>query len=123
MTYIIVFIGGVVGALARYFIDRFVKEEVGQALPWGTLAVNVIACIILGAVMGGFSKRGISTDVVALLGTGFCGALSTFSTFSNDTYKLIESGLIGKAYANIGISLVLGLVSIFGAYAVTVAVL
>lgn len=123
MTYLLVFIGGVVGALARYFIDRFVKEEIGQSLPWGTLTVNVIACIILGAVMGVFSKGGISTEVVALLGTGFCGALSTFSTLSNETLKLIESGFIGKACANIAISLVLGVVSIFGAYAFPVAML
>jgi len=123
MIYALVFIGGVAGALARYYVDGFVKEEVGSALPWGTLTVNLIGASILGVLMGILNKGGLSTDTLALLGTGFCGALTTFSSFSLDTYKLFETGSVGKACANVVVTFVLGVLCIFGAYAFTVAVI
>ena len=123
MIYVLVFVGGIVGALARYHMDRFVKAELGTSLPWGTLAVNLTGSIILGLLMGAFVKGGLSKDVLAFVGTGICGALTTFSTFSNETFHLSATGSSGRAWANIIVSIILGVLSLFGAYSFMVAML
>lgn len=109
---LVVFIGGVLGAPARYLVDSFVKDRAGTAMPWGTLAVNVIGSAVLGLLMGIASRGALSHTVQSLIGTGFCGALTTFSTFSTDTYQLLADGSTGKGLTNIGMNLVLGLTAV-----------
>ncbi|MEU6999723.1 fluoride efflux transporter CrcB [Nonomuraea sp. NPDC046570] len=106
---IAVFIGGVLGAPARYLVDRFIKERFGATMPWGTLAVNVLGSAILGLFMGLASNGRIPHAVLSLIGTGFCGALTTFSTFSADTFKLIEAGSANKAWGNVLLNLIIGM--------------
>ncbi|MEU4579098.1 fluoride efflux transporter CrcB [Nonomuraea sp. NPDC023979] len=112
MLVLAVFAGGVAGAPARYLIDSFVKKRAGTALPWGTLAVNVIGSAVLGVLMGMTSNGALPHAVLSLVGTGFCGALTTFSTFSTDTYKLLAAGSTGRALVNIGMNLVLGVAAV-----------
>ncbi|MEV4284905.1 fluoride efflux transporter CrcB [Nonomuraea bangladeshensis] len=107
-----VFIGGLIGAPARYLVDAAVKKRAGAGLPWGTLAVNIIGSAVLGLLMGFASRDALPGVVLSLVGTGFCGALTTFSTFSADTYKLLTAGSTGKALVNIAMNLVLGLAAV-----------
>ncbi|MET8005368.1 fluoride efflux transporter CrcB [Nonomuraea glycinis] len=109
---LVVFVGGLIGAPARYLIDSFVTGRYGSALPWGTLTVNVLGSAVLGLVMGAWSRGALPPTVLSLVGTGFCGALTTFSTFSTDTYKLLVAGSTGKALTNIAVNLVLGLAAV-----------
>ncbi|MBT2212707.1 MULTISPECIES: fluoride efflux transporter CrcB [Actinomadura] len=88
MEALLVLVGGGVGAVARYVLDGLVKSAAGKSFPWGTLTVNVLAAAVLGALHG----AGAGTDVEALMGTGLCGALSTFSTFELDTVHLFQNG-------------------------------
>src|SRR5437868_9964292 len=106
---VVVFIGGLVGAPTRYLLDQQVSKHFGTAMPWGTLAVNVVAAGILGLLMGLSDRTRIPHAVLSLIGTGFCGALSTFSTFSADTFKLFASGQNSKAWGNVLLNLILGM--------------
>ena len=88
-------------------------------MPWGTMGVNVIGSLVLGAMTG--AGTAVSPAVVALLGTGFCGALTTFSTFSFETWRLIEEESYGAAVANVVVSVVAGLAAAVLGYAATAA--
>lgn len=104
MTALLVVLGALVGAPLRYLLDLLVRwwlrsEE--DDLPWGTLAVNLVGSAVIGALAGATAGRPGSGAVTALVGTGFCGALTTFSALSHETVRLVETGrrLQGLAYA------------------------
>jgi CrcB protein len=88
---------GAAGAVARYVIDGTVTERVDNRLPYGTLAVNVIGSFILGFVTGLVLYHDDSTTIRTLVGTGFCGAFTTWSTLSWETLRLVEEGDTGAA--------------------------
>jgi CrcB protein len=92
MTALLVFVGAMVGAPLRYLTDRAVQSWHETLFPWGTFTVNLVGCLILGALSGAGSA--LPSPVFSLLGTGFCGALTTYSTFSYETVRLVEQ----KAY-------------------------
>lgn len=102
MTAVLVFVGAVVGAPLRYLTDRAVQSRHDSVFPWGTLIVNVVGSLVLGGLTGaGFAS---SAPVMALLGLGFCGALTTFSTFSYETVRLVEQNATPYAAANVVLS-------------------
>lgn len=83
-----VLIGGAFGAIARYLIDAAVQRRTVGSFPFGTLVVNVLGSLVLGLVAGATLDRPDLHWVFLLVGTGFCGALTTFSTFSLETLRL-----------------------------------
>lgn len=105
MIALLVLIGGAFGAVLRYLLDAKVKQRFGKAFPWGTLTVNLLGAGALGALHG----TGAGTEWEALIGTGVCGALTTFSTFELETVHLFQDGAYGKAALNVLVSLGLGL--------------
>jgi fluoride exporter len=107
VTVLLIAIGAGLGAPARYLTDRALQARHETVFPWGTLTVNLIACLLLGFLTGAGSA--ISDDVSVLLGTGFCGALSTYSTFSYETMRLVQEGARFYAAANVAVSLVAGI--------------
>lgn len=84
MTALLVVLGGAVGAPVRYLTDRWVTSRHDSGFPWGTFVVNVTGSLVLGVVVGAAA----SPAVTALVGTGFCGALTTYSTFGYETVRL-----------------------------------
>lgn len=107
MTVLLVLLGGAVGAPSRYLIDRYVQRRHDSVFPWGTLTVNLIGCLVLGLLTG--AARDLPGPVVTLAGTGFCGALTTFSTFGFETTRLLEEGSLVEAGLNAVTSLVVGI--------------
>lgn len=105
MIALLVVLGAAVGAPLRYAVDRAVRSRHPTGLPWGTLAVNTAGSLVLGLVVGAAA----SPEVTALVGTGFCGALTTYSTFGLETVVLGEQGRRGAAALNAVGSVVLGL--------------
>jgi CrcB protein len=99
MTALLVFVGAMVGAPLRYLVSR------AFPMPWGTFTVNIAGSFVLGIVAGAAS----GSPAYALVGTGFCGALTTYSTFSYETLQLIERKAYVRAGVNLGLSVVLGL--------------
>lgn len=122
MTVVLVLIGGAVGAPLRYLTDLLVQARHDSILPWGTLTVNVVGSLVLGVVGAAVAVAGAPSWVMTLLGTGFCGALTTFSTFGFETVRLVEEGSLLEAFVNVAASLVAGLVAVAAGWAL-VAVL
>ncbi|GAA4446279.1 fluoride efflux transporter CrcB [Nibrella saemangeumensis] len=106
--YLLVLVGGGVGSLLRYQAARWIPSTVsGVGFPSAILLVNVLASGILGIVMGwALSRSGSSDELRLLLGVGFCGGLSTFSTFSMDTMLLLQNGRWGAALLNISLNVI-----------------
>ncbi len=115
MTVLLVFAGGVIGAPARYLIDRQVQARHESLFPWGTFIVNLIGCLILGFLTG--AAQSLPKDLVVFAGTGFCGALTTFSTFGFETTRLLEQGALLKAGLNALAGLALGILAATAGYA------
>ncbi|MEU1981954.1 CrcB family protein [Nocardia sp. NPDC019395] len=97
MTAVWVVLGGMLGAPARYLLDRTVTAYTRSHLPLGTLAVNIVGSALLGALIGAET----SGMVLAGAGIGFCGAFTTFSTFGYETMRLATGGATGYALGNI----------------------
>ncbi len=107
MTALLVALGAAVGAPMRYLVDRAIRSRYGGLLPCGTIAVNVAASLLLGVLTGVASSADSAPG--ALLGTGFCGALSTYSAFGYENLRLTQEGDRGAATANVALSLGAGL--------------
>lgn len=110
MNIVYIFIGGGIGSIARYAIGKVpLKAFVGH-FPLGTFLSNILACIVLGLVAYTFSNQLKEHPwIQPLIVVGFCGGFSTFSSFSNETLQLIQTGNYVIALANILISLIVGL--------------
>ncbi|MGQ4516393.1 fluoride efflux transporter CrcB [Streptomyces sp. DW26H14] len=117
MNLLLVIVGGAVGAPLRYLTDRTVQARHDTVFPWGTFAVNVVGSFILGLLTGGTMAGAVDPHLQLLLGTGLCGALTTYSTFSFETLRLAESGAKFFAAANVVASIVAGLGSVFIGFA------
>ncbi|MGW7311825.1 fluoride efflux transporter CrcB [Streptomyces sp. NPDC054865] len=109
MNWLLVIAGAAVGAPLRYLTDRAVQARHGSDFPWGTFAVNAAACLLLGALTGAALSGAASPSLSLFLGTGLCGALSTYSTFSYETLRLAERGETFLAAANVLGSVLVGL--------------
>lgn len=105
MTVLLVALGAAVGAPLRYLVDRAVQARQDSPFPWGTLVVNLAGSALLGLLAG----LGTSGGAMAVLGVGFCGALTTYSTFGCETVRLARDGVRGYAAANVLVSVVAGL--------------
>lgn len=106
---LVVAAGGSLGAVARYLISLWAAERYGTTFPSGTLIANVIGCFIIGAFMTITTERFIVNPYWRLLVTvGFVGGLTTFSSFSFETFKLLEDAQINLALYNVLLNLGLG---------------
>ena len=110
MTVLLVLIGGALGAPVRYVVDLMVQSRHDSVLPWGTFVVNAAGSLVLGATAGGVA-------------TGFCGALTTFSTFSFESVRLAEEGALGAAAINVAGSVVVGAAACAAGWSVASALL
>jgi CrcB protein len=110
MIWLLVAAGGAAGAPARHLLDRAVsRRTAGSALPWGSILVNVLGSGALGVLVGLMAQTPDHVLWYAAAGTGFCGAFTTFSTFTWETLALAEDGQPAAAAANLLISLAAGL--------------
>jgi CrcB protein len=118
VTLLFVCLGAALGAPARYLTDRAVQARHDTLFPWGTFAVNIVGSLVLGALVGTAAHHDVPPALVAGLGTGFCGALTTYSTFGYETVRLAADGARLLAALNVVASLTAG----FGAAALGYAV-
>ncbi|HEX3928790.1 MAG TPA: fluoride efflux transporter CrcB [Gemmatimonadales bacterium] len=107
-------LGSAMGGVARYLLTVFVQDRTATAFPFGTLAVNIAGCLILGFLVQLLADRGTYSHATqALLTTGFCGGFTTFSTFSWETVRLLQEGAVSRAIAYVSVSLVAGLAALW----------
>ena len=112
MPLLLIGLGGFAGAVARYLVDGAVAERTGGGFPWGTLVVNLSGSFVLGLLFALTAERAIlPADIRGPVMIGFIGAYTTFSTWMLESWRLIESGSYLPAIANLGGSVVLGLLA------------
>ncbi|MGV8981054.1 fluoride efflux transporter CrcB [Clostridium sp.] len=106
MTYVLVAVGGAAGSLVRYSLGKFISEKSKHSFPIGTFILNITGAILLGIV----STIGVSSNMMLLLGDGFLGAYTTFSTFMYEGFNLFQEKEKLNAFIYILCSVILGLV-------------
>jgi fluoride exporter len=114
--------GGLVGAPSRYLLDRAISRRIESDLPWGTFVINVTGSLLLGFLTGLTLAGHLPEIGKALLGTGFCGAYTTFSTFTFETVRLLEDGRILDAVGTIVSSVAAGLAAAAAGLAIGLAI-
>ncbi|MGR9275076.1 fluoride efflux transporter CrcB [Rhizobium leguminosarum] len=107
---LLVAFGGAIGSVLRYYVGQWTLRLMGPAFPWGTLAVNVVGCFVIGVFAELIARKfNASTELRLLLITGFLGGFTTFSAFSLDAISLLERGeaVAGGIYiaASVGLSM------------------
>lgn len=103
-----VFLGCGVGGVCRYALGAWLLKGVSVRFPWATFAANAVGCLLIGLLLGWFSRR--PSQLLALLTvTGFCGGFTTFSTFANETLRLFREGAPALAVGYVLLSLASGL--------------
>ena len=114
MTVVGVAVAGALGALARYGLGGFIANRNHGAFPIETLVINVTGSLVLGFLFVLLTERFLPHPALrTALTVGFLGAYTTFSTFSLETFRLIEDGAIGLAVLNVGASIAAGLVAVY----------
>jgi CrcB protein len=113
--YLLIAIGGALGSIARYWVANTIASRMGFRFPYGTLVVNLTACLVIGFTMTYMGRRA-SLDPAwrFLIPIGFIGAYSTFSTYEWETLATLRSGAVFLAALYAGGSLVLGLIAVWG---------
>ncbi|MBU8869480.1 MAG: fluoride efflux transporter CrcB [Gemmatimonadales bacterium] len=107
-------IAGALGAVARYGIGIWTMRTLGSHFAFGTLAVNVLGCLLLGFLFEAERNTSLVSPSLRLLGAvGFLGAFTTFSTFGYETFRYLQSGASHLALLNVSANLVLGLGAIW----------
>ena len=105
--------GGFLGSIARALLSNFVQQTSGSSFPFGTLAVNVIGCFVIGALSQlGETHDIFSAETRAFIFVGILGGFTTYSSFGNETINLWRGGTGWLAFVNIALQLVLGLVAV-----------
>ena len=121
MLILLTFIGCALGGVLRYLGTLMIARFFGEVFPWGTLVVNAVGSFLLGLFLGsGFVAKELwlsSNDAYTFAALGFCGGLTTFSTFSLQTFSLISKQAWGKALANILGSVLLCVFCVLSGYA------
>ena len=91
-SFLLVFLGGGLGSGLRYLV-AIVMNQYSKVLPFGTFAVNMIGCLLIGLVLGYAQKENtLTSNQTLLLATGFCGGFTTFSAFASENLELIRNG-------------------------------
>jgi fluoride exporter len=122
VTLFLVITGAAVGAPLRYLSDRAIQATHDTVFPWGTFTVNILGSLILGLITGAVTAGGAPPQVQLAVGTGFCGALTTYSTFSYETLRLLEDDARFFAAANVVASIVAGVGAAFLGMAISQAI-
>jgi CrcB protein len=102
-------VAGALGALARFGVHGLVQSRAASQFPCGTVVVNLTGSFVLGLLVGLVTYHGLDADVRTVVGTGFIGAYTTFSSFSYETLGLFEDGATSAALVNALGSVVAGL--------------
>lgn len=111
---LVIGVGGFVGAIARHVLAGLVQRRAGALFPAGTLGVNVVGCLLLGALFAVVESRpALGPQARSFLAVGILGSFTTFSTFSYETLELVRLGAPRLAFGNVAASVVLGLTALW----------
>jgi fluoride exporter len=119
---ILIALGGAIGSVCRYGLSTVVQRSTSPFFPYGTFTVNVTGCLVFGIIMGAARERFVlgPTERAFLL-IGVLGGYTTFSTFTYETFALLQDGELVRAVVNAFGQLVCGLVALWAGYAFVLA--
>lgn len=110
-------IGGFIGSVGRYMLNRWVHDQLDNFFPLGTMVVNILGSLLIGIIFGLSLKGSImSNELKMFLVVGFCGGFTTFSSFTNDGLSLLRDGQVTSFFLYIGISVIFGLLAVYAGY-------
>jgi CrcB protein len=115
LAFLLVAVGGGVGAAARFVVADTIRARRATALPWGTVTVNAVGSLVIGVVAGGVLTAGADGGLEPwrlLLATGLCGGFTTFSTATVEAVTLLRGGRPGRALATTAVNLLLSLAGV-----------
>ena len=114
LAFLVISLGGILGANARYFITLYVAERLGTAFPYGTLLINVSGSLVIGFFLTLISER-FSVDPLWRLffATGFLGAYTTFSSYTYEAAQLVRDGAYPLAFLYLFGSVLAGIIGVF----------
>lgn len=101
-------VAAALGAVARYLVDQVVQHQHDQTFPWGTFVINVTGSLLLGLTLGLATHRGLPPVPTTLIGVGFLGGYTTWSTYLWESLALAEAGALREAALNVIGSLAAG---------------
>jgi CrcB protein len=115
---ILIGVAGLTGTLLRYWLSGLVARHYGETFPWGTTSVNMIGCLVTGAVFYLTEERFlVSPTLRTVILIGLIGGFTTFSSYGLQTFTLLRDGEFGLATLNVGVSNLFGLFMIWAGYA------
>jgi len=108
ITYVAV--GSVIGGVSRFLLQQYIQRKVESTFPYGTLAVNLLGCFVIGVVVG-LADRGnlMSPQARIFWATGICGGFTTFSSFISENHNMLLDGELLNTFVYITISIIAGL--------------
>jgi len=116
---LLIAVGGALGALLRFGVSGLAYRLAGDGFPWGTLAVNLVGCLLIGVLWAAFERTPLPTQWSAFLFVGLLGAFTTYSTFALESMNLLRDGETVLALFNVVGSSIGGIVLAFGGFLVT----
>ena len=119
MKILLVAVGSGLGGVLRYLVPCWLGAAKG--FPWATLTVNVVGSLLIGLLSGLLARHGESSaeSIRCFAVVGFCGGFTTFSTFSNETFRMLENNQWLSAAGYVGISVAAGMVAVFAGYLIS----
>lgn len=113
-------LGGALGSVARYLFSMAILRASGSLFPIGTFGVNLVGCVLFGAIAGAAEQRvQLAPDLRMFLLVGVLGGFTTFSTYAFESFSLIRDGQFAAAAVNIVGQVVAGLVGLWAGYVIT----
>ncbi len=109
--------GSFIGGVLRYLLSQLIQTKTAGNFPWGTMAVNILGCLLIGVVFGLANKGTIPSEWKLVLATGLLGGFTTFSAFSNETVMMLREGQYLFATGYVSVSVLIGLAATFAGYA------
>lgn len=114
MKYLLVGVGGCIGSVLRFWVGGYVSQRLGARFPYGTFVINVTASFLIGFILTLLAERSQwSPNWRYLIPIGFIGGYSTFSTFEWETFQVLRDGEVAIALLNVGLSVVVGFISVW----------
>jgi fluoride exporter len=113
LKYLVIGIGGFLGAIARYELGVYIGSRFGGRFPFGTFVINMSGCFLIGVVVALLARTTLSPYWRYLVPIGFIGAYTTFSTFEYETLRAVQDGQVITGLLNVVLSVVIGFVAVW----------
>ena len=112
--------GGFIGSVLRFYISKLVQNVFLSSFPYGTFAVNVIGCLLIGIIFG-IAEKGtwLTPEWRMFLTVGLCGGFTTFSTFSSESFQLLRDGQLMHVLSYAALSVLLGILAVYIGYMIS----